>query len=398
MSDKKWNIFKKADATSVSASSQQSDSKDNNKEPKKDSVFKQHPKAFKIGVAVVAAALVICCISLASCSHEKPETAAKPTASATASVEPELAKNAQDVTLLDSDGKETKNKITVATVKKADATPSALTDWYYEHVVTGNYKYGILKYSDEAGKGIYADSTGIYESDLKADDTTKGYTKPADTDKVYTLNPGSKTIRAVAKASASAETTAEATATPEASESNNSGSETASNSGSSNSGSQSQQSQKSNGGSQSSRGGSSQSSQSGSSGSSSGNTSNTAKQTCRVVHHDAVTHEEPVYQTVHHDAVTHVVHHDAVTHGAYECAACHQQFSDKDYGSRAAALSELLHHITTSHPGASYSVVSITDSPAYDETIVDQDAYDETVQTGTQTVIDQAAYDETVCG
>ena len=163
--------------------------KSKNKSPDKNSpaVKKKH-SYIVIGECLAGAAIVITCIGFASCSNPSPVEAsatASPTASAKAV---SLYDNAEDVTLLDSSGKETADKISVASVNKSDVNKSDLQDWFFNNVVKNGYKYGILKYTDDSGKGIYADSTGIYEAELKEDTATKGYTKPADTSRIYTVD------------------------------------------------------------------------------------------------------------------------------------------------------------------------------------------------------------------
>lgn len=341
---------------------------------------KRNPKLL-IAIVAAVSVVVVCGIAFASCNSKRSEKPAEPTATATAKAT--LYDSARDVTLLDKDGKETSDKITVATVKKSEATPSALTDWYFDHVKSGGYKYGVLNFSDDTGKGIYADSTGIYESELKQDSVTKDYAKPADSDKVYSINESSKTIKkeVTAKSTASPSASAEASPSAEATKE-----ETASD----------QQTQQNNS-SQSATQSQTQHSASKSSSQSKPAQNNTApKQTCvtktrqvqtgtQTIHHDAVTH------VVHHDAVTHVVHHPAVTHGAVRCNTCGKVFDTSASGDPTAAIDEWSNHVDRDHNGAGgrYSVISITDSQAWDETVVDQGAWDETV-------VDQGAWDEQV--
>lgn len=341
---------------------------------------KRNPKLLIAIVAAVSVA-VVCGIAFASCNGKKTGAPAEPTATATAKAT--LYDNARDVTLLDKDGKQTSDKITVATVKKSEATPSALTDWYFDHVKPGGYKYGILNFSDDTGKGIYADSTGIYESELKQDSATKDYAKPADSDKVYSINESSKTLKTetVSKPTASPSATAKASASAETNKEESASNEQASPNNNSQFAAQSQP----------------QRSTSKSSSQYKPAQNNTApKQTCvtktrqvqtgtQTVHHDAVTH------VVHHDAVTHVVSHPAVTHDAIRCNACGKLFDVNAYGSPTAAIEAWSAHIDNDHNGAggSYSAVPVVDSPSWVETVTDQAAYDETV-------VDQGAWDEQV--
>ena len=357
----------------------------NAKGAKNANIAKSKKKAYQIVGGCVAAALLIACIGFASCnanSSSKAEATATPTATEKAE---SLFADAKEVTLLDANGKETTDKITVATVKKAAATKAGLKDWYLNHVVKGGYKYGILKYTDGSGKGIYADSTGIYEGNLKEDTATKGYTKPADTSLIYTVDTSKKTLDSAKKSETSATPKSTASAnTAEAKEEKgdtaaDTGSNTSSDSGKS--GSTASQGSKPAGGSSNSSSGSKTSKTSGSS---------SKSQTCKTVHHDATGHyentttqqwvqdsaawdetvvdqaawDEPIYSwkgilhcngcgyesydddmiahcasegstyktryfqaqtgTQHHDAVTHVVHHDATGH--YETVVTGQQW------------------------------------------------------------------------
>ncbi len=376
--DPKVKASKPASDESAKPNAVPKDSKKGPKAPKK-------KQSYKIVGGCVAAALLIACIGFASCNANSSFKAAA-SASPTASVKAEtLFADAKEVTLLDANGKETTDKITVATVKKAEATKAGLKDWYFNHVVKGGYKYGILKYTDESGKGIYADSTGIYEGELKEDTATKGYTKLADTSLIYTVDTVKKTLGSAKKSEPSATPKATASAaTAEAKEEKgdtaaDNSSNTSSDSG--NSGSTVSQGSKPAGGSSNSSSGSKTSNTSGSS---------SKSQTCKPVHHDAVTtqqwvqdsapydetvvdqaaYDEPIYTwmdkdvcnagdyettdinamwdhveaightfktveyqvqtgTQHHDAVTHVVHHDAtghyetvVTQAAYDETVC----------------------------------------------------------------------------
>lgn len=386
MEDNKDDKIQKEQSLSTESQPSESENKKADKEEDKkieersveQPVKKRNPKLLIAIVAAVSVA-VICGVVFASCNGKKAEASVEPTATAT--VKATLYDNARDVTLLDKDGKQTSDKITVATVKKSEATPSALTDWYFDHVKPGGYKYGILNFSDDTGKGIYADSTGIYESDLKQDSATKDYAKPADSDKVYSINESSKAIKKEAAAKSTASTSASAEASPSADANKE---ETASN----------QQTQQNNS-SQSASQSQPQHSASKPATQSKPTQNNAApKQTCvtktrqvqtgtQTIHHDAVTH------VVHHDAVTHVVHHPAATHDVIKCSACGKTFDANAYGGSDAAIDACIDHAMASHPGASYSVITVADSQAWDETVVDQGAWDETV-------VDQGAWDEQV--
>ena len=360
---------------------------------------KSKKKAYQIVGGCVAAALLIACIGFASCNaggSSKAEATATPTATAKAE---SLFADAKEVTLLDANGKETTDKITVATVKKAEATKAGLKDWYFNHVVKGGYKYGILKYTDDSGKGIYADSTGIYEGNLKEDTATKGYTKPADTSLIYTVDTSKKTLDSAKKSEASAtpESTASAT-TAEAKEekgdtaadnssntssgSGNSASSTSSNSGKS--GSTASQGSKPAGGSSNSSSGSNTSNTSGSS---------SKSQTCKTVHHDATGHYEntTTQQWVQDSAAWDetVVDQAAWTEPGYQiCNGC---------GYKTTSDADIAEHC--GDEGSTYRYVASVYHPAVTHTVHhDATGHYETVVTGQQWVQDSAAYDETVCG
>ena len=369
--------------------------KTKNKSPDKNSpaVKKKH-SYIVIGECLAGAAIVITCIGFASCNNPSPVEAsatASPTASAKAV---SLYDNAEDVTLLDSSGKETADKISVASVKKSDVNKSDLQDWYYNDVVKNGYKYGILKYTDDSGKGIYADSTGIYEGNLKEDTATKGYTKPADTSLIYTVDTSKKTLDSAKKSGSSA--TPKATASADAAEAKKEKEDTAADTGSNTS-------------SDSGKSGSSASHGSkpagGSSNSSGKSSSNSGKKACTpyTIHHDAVTHQETTYTTVHHDAVTTqqwVEESPAwdqqvdTGKGVAVCGVCGKTFNTAD---------EVCDHIAIVHKGTgNYWVEPVYETVHHEakghyETVVTQAAYDEQVPSGTKTVVDQAAWDETVC-
>ena len=360
-------------------------------------VAKSKKKAYQIVGGCVAAALLIACIGFASCNANSSfKAAASP--SPTASVKAEtLFADAKEVTLLDANGKETTDKITVATVKKAEATKAGLNDWYFNHVVKGGYKYGILKYTDDSGKGIYADSTGIYEGELKEDTATKGYTKPADTSLIYTVDTSKKTLDSAKKSEASA--TSKATASADAAEAKeekgdtvaDTGSNTSSDSGKS--GSTASQGSKPAGGSSSSSSGSKTSNTSGSS---------SKSQTCRTVHHDATGHYEntTTQQWVQDSAawdetvVDQAAYDEQVNSGRVAvCNECGQTFnSDEEW----FIHDDIAHDGEGGyHPAPKYVTVhhdAVTHVVHHDAT-----GHYETVVTGQQWVQDSAAWDETVC-
>ena len=382
--------------------------KTKNKSPDKNSpAVKKNHSYIVIGECLAGAAIVITCIGFASCSNPSPVEAsatASPTASAKAV---SLYDNAEDVTLLDSSGKETADKISVASVNKSDVNKSDLQDWYYNDVVKNGYKYGILKFSDESGKGIYADSTGIYEGELKEDTATKGYTKPADTSLIYTVDTSKKTLDSAKKSEASA--TPESTASADTSEakeekgdtaadnSNNTSSDSGNSTVSSNSGksgSSASQGSKSAGGSSNSSSGSKTSNTSGSS---------SKSQTCKTVHHDATGHYEntTTQQWVQDSAAWDETVVDQAAwdeqvdtgKGVAVCGMCHRTFN---------SAREVIEHIADDHDGyGNYWVEPVYQTVHHDAVthVVHHDAtgHYETVVTGQQWVQDSAAWDETVC-
>ena len=365
----------------------------------KNTTAKSKKSAYKIVGGCVAAALIVACIGFASC-NATGGSAAKATPSASVEAKT-LYANAKDVTLLDANGKETTDKITVATVKKADATQASLKDWYFNHVVKGGYKYGVLKFSDESGKGIYADSTGIYEGELKEDTATKGYAKPDESKLVYTIDTSKKTLTKKASASASAEASASAGADSTsdsgdaASDNDSASSNTASDSGTGSSNNSGNTASKSASGT-SNNSGSSTSNKSSNSSSSSGNNSSsnsskTSTQTCKTVHHDAVTTQQWVQDSAPYDET--VVDQAAYDEPIYTwmprfvCKACGYTTDDiQDIGEHCFKEGSTYYNDP-------YQVQSGTQHHDAVTHVVHHDA------TGHyETVVTQAAYDETVCG
>ena len=349
---------------------------------------KSKKKAYQIVGGCVAAALLIACIGFASCnanSSSKAEATATPTATAKAE---SLFADAKEVTLLDANGKETTDKITVATVKKAEATKAGLKDWYFNHVVKGGYKYGILKYSDDSDKGIYADSTGIYEGELKEDTATKGYAKPADTSLIYTVDTSKKTLDSAKKSESSA--TQESTASADAAEAKEEKGDTAADTGSNTSSDSGNSVASSNSGmsgstvSQGSKpaGGSSNSS----SGSTSSNTSGSSSksQTCKTVHHDATGHYE---NTTTQQWVQDTAAYDEPVYTWMPRLVC------KKCGYTTDDVDDMIIH--ASDEGSTY----YNDPYQVQTGTIHHDAtgHYETVVTGQQWVQDSAAWDETVC-
>jgi len=384
--DPKVKASKPTSDESTKSNAVPKDSKKGLKAPKK-------KQSYKIVGGCVAAALLVACIGFASCNaggSSKATASATPTASAKAET---LYANAKDVTLLDANGKETTDKITVATVKKADATQASLKDWYFNYVVKGGYKYGILKFSDESGKGIYADSTGIYEDELKEDTATKGYTKPADSDLVYTIDTSKKTLTKKASASASAEASASAGADSTSdsgdtvSDNDSASSNTASDSGTGSSNTSGSTASKSASGTSNK----SSNSSSSSGNSSSSNSSKTSTQTCRTVHHDAVTTQQWVQDSAAWDET--VVDQAAYDEPIYTwmprfvCKACGYTTDDiQDIGEHCFKEGSTYYNDP-------YQVQSGTQHHDAVTHVVHHDA------TGHyETVVTQAAYDETVCG
>ena len=380
--DPKVKASKPASDESAKPNAVPKDSKKGPKAPKK-------KQSYKIVGGCVAAALLIACIGFASCnanSSSKAEATATPTATAKAE---SLFADAKEVTLLDANGKETTDKITVATVKKAEATKASLKDWYFNHVVKGGYKYGILKYTDDSGKGIYADSTGIYEAELKEDTATKGYTKPADTSRIYTVDTSKKTLDSAKKSEASA--TPESTASADTSEAKEEKGDTAADTVSNTSSG----SGNSTGSSNSGKSGStvSQGSKPASSSSNSSSGSSSKSQTCKTVHHDATGHYEntTTQQWVQDSAAWDetVVDQEAWTEPGYQiCNGC---------GYKTTSDADIAEHCIDE--GSTYRYVASVYHPAVTHTVHhDATGHYETIVTGQQWVQDSAAYDETVCG
>ena len=359
----------------------------NAKGAKNANVAKSKKKAYQIVGGCVAAALLIACIGFASCnanSSSKAEATATPTATAKAE---SLFADAKEVTLLDANGKETTDKITVTTVKKAEATKASLKDWYFNHVVKSGYKYGILKYTDDSDKGIYADSTGIYEGELKEDTATKGYTKPADTCLIYTVDTSKKTLDSAKKSESSA--TPKSTASAATAEAKEEKGDTAADNSSNTSSDSGNSAVSSNSGKSGSTASQGSKPAGGSSNSSSGNKS----QTCKTVHHDAtghyenVTSQQWVQDTAAYDetVVDQAAYNDP---GYYKCNYCGYTTSD---------INDIYDHCE--QDGGTFSHIAGTYHPAVTHTVHhDATGHYETVVTGQQWVQDSAAYDETVCG
>ena len=379
----------------------------NAKGAKNANVAKSKKKAYQIVGGCVAAALLIACIGFASCnanSSSKAEATATPTATAKAE---SLFADAKEVTLLDANGKETTDKITIATVKKAEATKASLKDWYFNHVVKVGYKYGILKYTDDSGKGIYADSTGIYEAELKEDTATKGYTKPANTSLIYTIDTAKKTLDSTKKSESSATPKATASAaTAEAKEEKgdtaaDTGSNTSSDSGNSASSSNSEKSGSTASQGSKPAGGSSNSSSGSKSSNTSGNSSKS--QTCKTVHHDATGHYEntTTQQWIQDSAawdetVVDQAAYDEPTYttvGVFVCKGCGFSSSDENAffthveneGSTYYVRGQQVQTGTVHHDAVTHVIHH------------DATGHYETVVTGQQWVQDSAAWDETVC-
>ena len=362
--------------------------KSKNKSPDKNSpAVKKNHSYIVIGECLAGAAIVITCIGFASCSNPSPVEAsatASPTASAKAV---SLYDNAKDVTLLDSSGKETADKISVASVKKSDVNKSDLQDWFFNNVVKNGYKYGILKYTDDSGKGIYADSTGIYEAELKEDTATKGYTKPANTSLIYTIDTAKKTLDSTKKSESSA--TPKATASAATAEAKEEKGDTAAD----NSSNTSTDSGNSTVSSNSGKSGSTASQGSKPAGGSSNSSSGSKSQTCKTVHHDATGHYEntTTQQWVQDSAAWDetVVDQEAWTEPGYQiCNGC---------GYKTTSDADIAEHCIDE--GSTYRYVASVYHPAVTHTVHhDATGHYETIVTGQQWVQDSAAYDETVCG
>lgn len=371
--------------------------KTKNKSPDKNSpATKKKHSYIVIGECLAGAAIVIACIGFASCSDPSPVVAsatASPTASAKAV---SLYDNAKDTALLDPSGKETDDKMTVSSVKESDVNKSDLTDWYFNHVAKDGYKYGILKYTDVSGKGIYADSTGIYEAELKEDTATKGYTKPADTDLIYTVDTAKKTLDSAKKSESSA--TPEATASADTADAKEENKDTAAETGS-NTSSESGKSENSGTSSNASK------PAGGSSNSSGKSSSNSGKKACTpyTIHHDATGHYEntTTQQWVQDSAAWDETVVDSPAwdeqvdtgEGVVVCNQCGQQFNsvrEWDY-----------HHYTDDNGLGGYYVAAKYTTVHHDAVthVVHHDAtgHYEPVVTGQQWVQDSAAWDEQGC-
>lgn len=96
--------------------------------------------------------------------------------------------SAEEFEIKDKEGKVT-GKYSVLTVKKADVTNDALEDWYNSYVAEGNYKYAVIVFVDEEGKGIYADSKNVYVNTDLSEAKDGGYTEP-ESDPTYAVDDG----------------------------------------------------------------------------------------------------------------------------------------------------------------------------------------------------------------
>ena len=95
---------------------------------------------------------------------------------------------AQEFEIKDKEGKVT-GKYSVMTVNKVDVTTDALEDWYNSYVAEGNYKYAVIVFVDEEGKGIYADSKNVYVNTDLSEAKDGGYTEP-ESDPTYAVDDG----------------------------------------------------------------------------------------------------------------------------------------------------------------------------------------------------------------
>ncbi|MCI5759335.1 MAG: S-layer homology domain-containing protein [Eubacterium sp.] len=101
----------------------------------------------------------------------------------------------------------------------------------------------------------------------------------------------------------------------------------------------------------------------------------------KTVHHDAVTHEEPVYEEKWVEDKPAWEETKVVSNSYYKCNQCGFTTTNED---------EMIIHITDEYH--SYAFI-----PEQDQTIYhDAEGHTEKVQTGTKTVVDKQAYDETV--
>ena len=130
----------------------------------------------------------------------------------------------------------------------------------------------------------------------------------------------------------------------------------------------------------------------------------------KVVHHDAVTHQEPVYRTVHHEAITHeeqvyeqIWVDEQVVQGEFlgykriniGCCICHtcgeEYVTYEEYHAHTVAGGGWCD--SDGYRTGSYYIED-TSQPVYDQIYV-PGHYDQ-IGAGLQTVVDQAAYDEQV--
>lgn len=130
---------------------------------------------------------------------------------------------------------------------------------------------------------------------------------------------------------------------------------------------------------------------------SSGNTSSNSGIGSDSSNTNSSTQKTQTCKTVHHDAITHVVHHDATGHNeqyivkeasteqkwnGIQCVTCGAIFyNDDDWVNHALESNHgnCRELYATVHYDAEYGTRWVQDTQAYDETVVDQKAYDETV-------------------
>lgn len=96
---------------------------------------------------------------------------------------------------------------------------------------------------------------------------------------------------------------------------------------------------------------------------------------------------EPVYKTVHHPAETKVVHHDAVTHEepvykntiVYICNQCGAELADANARKAHYMATDDCWSYHTADKQIQTGTKTVVDKPAYDETVVVKEAWDEKV-------------------
>ena len=163
---------------------------------------------------IMVACLVICAVVFYMDRQQKKAIAAE-NANTKSTVIETLYSSARPVTILDLSGKETADKITVSEALTTNCTKTKLEDWYLNYVLKNNYKAGIIKYTDKAGYGIYADDQNIYvDAKLTQNPKTKAFTQE-EAKTIYTCDKTKKTITISPQPTQTPDETPEPTETPE---------------------------------------------------------------------------------------------------------------------------------------------------------------------------------------